>query len=103
MNNFAITSKDVGEAFNRFASAAKVANNSLAETAALVVAGNTSVQNAEVVATALKTSALRLTSTKGELEELGEDAEGAAESITKLQTQLLNLTKGKVNIMLNED
>lgn len=34
---------------------------------------------------------------KGELEELGEDTEGI-ESISKIQTQILNLTKGKVNI-----
>lgn len=53
--------------------------------------------------TALKTAALRLTSSRGELEKLGEDADGAAESVTKLQTQILNLTKGKVNIMLNAD
>ena len=53
--------------------------------------------------TALRTVALRLTNTKGKLEELDEDSEGAAESITKLQTQLLNLTGGKVNIMLDEN
>lgn len=34
---------------------------------------------------------------KGELQELGEDAEGV-ESISKIQTQILNLTKGRVNI-----
>lgn len=70
---------------------------------AAYTAGNEVVQDPNVVGTMLKTAALRLTNTKGELEELGEDAEGAAESITKLQTQLLNLTKGKVDIMLNPD
>lgn len=34
---------------------------------------------------------------KGELEDLGEESEGI-ESISKIQTQILNLTKGKVNI-----
>ena len=34
---------------------------------------------------------------KGELEALGEESEGI-ESISKIQTQILNLTKGKVNI-----
>lgn len=34
---------------------------------------------------------------KGELQKLGEDAEGV-ESISKIQTQILNLTKGRVNI-----
>jgi formylmethanofuran dehydrogenase subunit D len=55
------------------------------------------------VGTALKTISMRLRNTAGELQELGEDSEGAAESITKLQTQLLNLTKGRVNIMATND
>lgn len=42
---------------------------------------------------------MRLRNTAGQLQELDEDTEGAAESITKLQTQLLNLTSGRVNIM----
>lgn len=46
---------------------------------------------------------MRLRNTAGELEGLGEDADGAAESITKLQTQILNLTGGKVNIMSDAD
>lgn len=46
---------------------------------------------------------MRLRNTAGELETLGEDADGAAESVTKLQTQLLNLTGGKVNIMSDAD
>lgn len=37
---------------------------------------------------------------KGELESLGEESEGI-ESISKIQTQILNLTKGKVNIFDN--
>lgn len=37
---------------------------------------------------------------KGKLEELGEESEGV-ESISKIQTQILNLTKGKVNIFDN--
>lgn len=35
---------------------------------------------------------------KGELEALGEDVDGNVESISKMQTQILNLTHGKVNI-----
>lgn len=34
---------------------------------------------------------------KGELEELGEETEGV-ENISKMQGQILNMTKGKVNI-----
>lgn len=35
---------------------------------------------------------------KGELEELGEEVDDNVDSISKVQTQILNLTKGKVNI-----
>ena len=35
---------------------------------------------------------------KGELEELGEEVDPAVDSISKVQTQILNLTKGKINI-----
>lgn len=46
---------------------------------------------------------MRLRNTAGDLEKLEVDAEGAADSITKLQTQILNLTSGKVNIMQDND
>lgn len=102
-NNFAISSKGVGDALQRSASALATAGNSIDESIALIVGANAVVQDPDVVGNALKTAALRLTSSRGELEALGEDAEGAAESITKLQTQLLNLTKGQVDIMLDSD
>lgn len=35
---------------------------------------------------------------KGELEELGEEVDEDTISVSKMQTQILNLTKGKVNI-----
>ena len=46
---------------------------------------------------------MRLRNSAGELQELGEDIDGAAESVTKLQTQLLNLTDGRVDIMATAD
>ena len=51
---------------------------------------------------ALKVLSLRLRGMKGELEELGEETDENVESISKMQTQVLNLTKGKVNIF-NDD
>ena len=45
----------------------------------------------------MKTLSLRLRGMKGELEELGEESEGV-ENISKMQGQILNMTKGKVNI-----
>lgn len=45
----------------------------------------------------MKTLSLRLRGMKGELEELGEESEGV-ENISKMQGQILNMTKGRVNI-----
>ena len=101
-NNFAIDSKGIGDALQRSASALVEGGNSIDEAIALVTAANSVIQNPEQVGTALKTLSLRLRSTKIELEDMGEDAEGAATSTAKLREQLLGLTGGKVDIMLNE-
>ena len=39
---------------------------------------------------------------KGELEELGEEVDENITSVSKIQTQILNLTHGKVNIFEND-
>ena len=46
---------------------------------------------------ALKIISMRIRGMKGELEDLGEEYDNI-ESISKIQTQILNLTSGKVNI-----
>lgn len=51
---------------------------------------------------ALKILSLRLRGMKGELQELGEEVDENVTSISKMQTQILNLTGGKVNIF-NDD
>ena len=102
-NRFSISSKGIGDALLRSASSLSTAGNTLDESIALITAMNEVVQDPDVVGTSLKTIASRLRTTKGELEELGEDAEGAAESITALQTKLLNLTHGKVNIFESDN
>lgn len=99
-NNFAITSGGIGEALKRSASALATANNSLSESIALITTANTIAQNPEAVGTGMKTMALRLRSTKTELEEMGEDAEGAAENVSKLRQQMLALTG--VDIQLDD-
>lgn len=102
-NNFAISSKGIGDALMKSASSLSTAGNSIDQSIGILVAANNVIQDPEIVGTGAKTISMRLRNTAGELEKLGEDAEGSAESITKLQTQLLNLTKGKVNIMLDEN
>ena len=102
-NNFAISSGGIGEALLRSASALATANNDLSQSIALITTANTVAQNPEMVGTGLKTMALRLRSTKTELEEMGEDAEGAAENVSKLREQVLALTKNKVDIQIDEN
>ena len=79
------------------------ANNDLSQTIALITTANTIAQNPESVGTGLKTMALRLRSTKTEIEQMGEDAEGAAENVSKLREQVLALTKNKVDIQIDEN
>ena len=102
-NNFAISSGGIGQALLRSASAMASANNTLSQTIAIITTANTVAQDPEAVGTGLKTMALRLRSTKTELEEMGEDAEGAAENVSKLREQVLALTKNKVDIQLDEN
>lgn len=58
-------------------------------------------QDPTTVGQGIKTVSLRLRSTKTELEEMGEDAEGAAENVSELREQMLALTG--VDIQLDDD
>lgn len=59
-------------------------------------------QDPEKSGSALKILGLRLRGMKGELQELGEEIDENVESVSKMQTQILNLTSGHVNIF-NDD
>ena len=98
-NNYAISSKGVGDALLNSASAMAAANNTLDETIALSTAANTIVQNPEKVGTALKTVSMYLRAAKDDAEDMGESTDGMAESVSELQSKLLSLTGGKVNIL----
>ena len=65
-NNFAITTKGIGDALQVSASAMAAAGNTLDETIALTTAANTIVQNPNTVGTALKTLSLRIRGVKTE-------------------------------------
>ena len=101
-NNFAISSKGVGDALLRSASAMVAANNTLDETIALITAANSVVQDPDKVGTALKTVSMFLRAAKTEAEEAGESTDGMAESVSKLRDELLSLTGGKVDIQIDE-
>lgn len=102
-NNFAISSKGVGDALVRSASAMHAANNTLDETIALITTANTVVQNPDSVGTAMKTLSMYLRAAKTEAEEAGESTEGMANSVSELRGEILALTGGKVDIQIDED
>lgn len=101
-NNFAISSEGIGSALQRSASSLAAAGNNLNESIALVTGMNAVVQDPEKVGTALKTISMYLRAAKTDAEEAGESTEGMANSVSELRKELLTLTKGKVDIMLDE-
>jgi len=101
-NNYAISSKGVGDALLRSAAAMHAANNSLDETIALATAANTVVQDPDKVGTTLKTVSMYLRAAKTEAEEAGESTEGMATSVSELRDELMSLTKNKVDIQLDD-
>ena len=98
-NNFAISSGEIGDALKRSASSLAVGGNSLSEAIGLITAGNTVVQDADTVGTALKSMSLRITSTSAELEAMGEDTEFACETLSDYRDLVMGLTDNKVNII----
>lgn len=102
-NNFAISSKGVGDALLRSASALAAGNNTLDESIALITAANSTVQDADKVGTTLKTVSMFLRAAKTEAEEAGESTEGMANSVSELREEILALTGNKVDIQIDED
>lgn len=102
-NNYAISSKGVGDALLRSASAMKAAGNTLDETIALATAANTVIQDPDKVGTSLKTISMFLRAAKTEVEDAGESTDGMATSVSKLRKEILLLTDNKVDIQVDED
>lgn len=100
-NNFATDAASLGEGLAKSASALRVAGNDINETLAMITGGTEITQDAGNLANSLKVISMRIRGMKGELEELGEEYENV-ESISKIQTQILNLTSGKVNIFKDD-
>lgn len=100
-NNFAISSADIGSAMERSAAALKEGGNTLNESLGLITAGNIIQQDADTVANALKILSLRIRGAKADLEGMGEDTDGLAESSSKMRKELKALTG--VDLMLDEN
>lgn len=97
-NEFATSSADLGEGLSKSASALKTAGTDLNHTLALLTGGAEITQSAGEFGNFLKVASMRIRGMKGELEELGEEVDESVDSISKVQTQILNLTHGRVNI-----
>lgn len=67
----------------------------------MIVAANDVLQDPETAGQALKTIALRIRKTKAELTDMGEDAAGAAKTVSELRKQVLALSG--VDIMKDEN
>ena len=96
-NEFATDSASLGEGLKKSASALSLAGNDIHKTLAILTGGTEITQNASEMGNASKVLSMRIRGMKGELQELGEEYENV-QSISKIQTQILNQTKGSVNI-----
>lgn len=85
----------------RSAAALSQGNNTLEESIGLVVGANDVLQDVDTAGQSLKTISLRLRKTNVELEEMGEDSDGAATSVSELRKKLLALSG--VDIMQDEN
>ena len=101
-NTFATSAGDLGAGLSKSASTLQLAGATMNETLAMLTGGAEITQNAQEFGNALKVGVMRIRGMKGELEALGEEVDDNVESISKMQTQILNLTHGKVNIF-NDD
>ena len=101
-NNYATSAGDLGAGLTKMASTMSMSNVSLEKSLAILTGGTEITQNAEELGNAIKISVLRMRGQKGKLESLGENADDI-ESVSKMQTQILNMTKGAVNIMDSAD
>lgn len=97
-NKFATDAASLGQGLSNSASALSVAGNDLYQTLAMITGITEITQDASGAGNALKISSMRIRGMKGSLEELGEEVDETVDSISKVQTQILNLTGGKVNI-----
>jgi len=102
-NEFALSAADVGSGLSKAASTLQMAGNTIQESAAMVTGITEVTQDPDKAGNALKILSLRLRGMKGDLEALGEDVDENVESLSRMQTQVLNLTHGKVNIFNDDD
>lgn len=90
--------ENLGDGLSHSASALSDAGTGLDETLAMLAAGSDAAQDAAGFGDFLAISSMRLRGMKEELGQLGEHAHESADSINKVQSQILNHTDGKIDI-----
>jgi TP901 family phage tail tape measure protein len=101
-NKYATDAASLGDGLKNAASSLSLAGNSIDESLAMLTSMTEITQNASESGNALKVLAMRIRGMKGDLEALDEESDGI-QAISKIQTQILNLTSGKVNIFNDLD
>lgn len=96
-NRYAVSAAGLGEGLERSASALAMTGMSLDKSLALLTGTGEITQNLDNTGNALKIVSLRLRNMKGALEDLNEPVDDLME-VSKVQTQILNLTGNQVNI-----
>ena len=95
---YATSVKDLGDGLSHSASAMAASGTNLDKTLAMLAGGTKISQNAGEFGDFLTVGSLRVRGMKDELEELGEEVGTTADSVRKVQNQVLKLTHGRVNI-----
>lgn len=97
-NEYTTSVADLGDGLSRSASALATAGTDINKTLAMLTGGTEITQNASEFGDFLKISSMRIRGMKDDLESLGEEVDETVDSVSKVQTQILNRTGGKVNI-----
>lgn len=97
-NEYATSAAALGDGLSRSASAMATSGTDINKTLAMLTGGTEITQNASEFGNFLKVGSMRIRGMKGDLEALGEEVDETVDSISKVQTQILNRTGGKVNI-----
>lgn len=92
-NKFATDAGALGTGLTKAAASMSSAGTDLNHTLAMLTGGTEITQNADEFGSFLKVASMRIRGMKGELEELGEEVDSSVNSISKVQTQILNITK----------
>lgn len=101
-NELPVSAAQIAEGVNKTASVLEEAGATFEQASALIVGGGSVTQDFDAMGNSIKIATLRIHGMKGKLEELGEEVDENIQSVSKIQTQILNLTHGKVNIFKDD-